>query len=665
MEDLSEIVEGALYVTIRELNDKKSIVMDPETEKLYYKKTLKVYSVPVFRYLKEHQNPALPRIKTFWREEGNLVVIEELIQGSTLLEYLEEHDVSFEEKKRILLEICDGLIFLHSAEPPIIHRDIKATNIMITDDGKAVIIDYDAAKQYVQGSSKDTVLIGTQGNAAPEQYGFAQSDQRTDIYAFGKMIEKVMPESPRAMEVARRATIFNPASRYQTVRQMKNEIEKLWDPKISTAEHYKDKAGEMVHKKTFKLAVALVILIILAAVGKRFFDKNIYPEYFVRKPAYEAAVEAMKAGDYEKAVEKLDKCGHSYKDSADLYQECLDRIYEKKQQKIKDTYLEDFNTAVDAFRGSGQTDDEIEMISRYQTMTNAGLDGNYNDVCYDAAIYIIKKNLDEDKKGQAKNVLTVFSDKTKRMKGFDGYTEKLRYEFAGMLCDKKEYGDAREQYLLLGEYEDSAKKAEESMDEMYNYYIESDQLMSGYQYFDDLYTKHLSDDHVRKLRKELSKLVGERFYRDGEYYKAIQYFRIYYADKTDKARLYDAEYMYCVENMDKPDNLSKQYMEQLVEMGYPGAADLKNGMDTWKINVWVENSGQYQVIIHVECSRASGGTLEYNVTTKFTDGAKYTYNATNTNATKVSNGLYSDMYNYLSYVGVYDLSGNLLAEWTH
>ena len=78
---LDDIVESALYTEVKELKDGKKIVMDPETEKLYYRKTLSVFSVPVYRYIMKNDHPAIPRIKTFWQEEGNLIVIEDLIQG--------------------------------------------------------------------------------------------------------------------------------------------------------------------------------------------------------------------------------------------------------------------------------------------------------------------------------------------------------------------------------------------------------------------------------------------------------------------------------------------------------------------------------------------------------------------------------------------------------
>ena len=180
MTELEALVEEALYQTVRTIDDKKSIVLDTSNGLLYFKKILSVYNISVFSWLRENKNPKIPQIKSFRQDGDQLIVIEEFIQGKTLDEKLEE-GISFSEKKRILMDICEGLTFLHGAKPPIIHRDLKASNIMLTEDGNVKIIDYDAAKIYVKNEKSDTVLIGTHGIAAPEQYGFAQSDARTDI----------------------------------------------------------------------------------------------------------------------------------------------------------------------------------------------------------------------------------------------------------------------------------------------------------------------------------------------------------------------------------------------------------------------------------------------------------------------------------------------------
>ena len=73
-------------------------------------------------------------------------------------------------------------------DPPIIHRDIKASNIIISQEGTVTLLDMDAAKWYRDQSDRDTKLIGTYGYAAPEQYGFGASDERTDIYSIGVLL---------------------------------------------------------------------------------------------------------------------------------------------------------------------------------------------------------------------------------------------------------------------------------------------------------------------------------------------------------------------------------------------------------------------------------------------------------------------------------------------
>ena len=189
-----------------------------------FEKKLETYNIDVYRFLKHHSNPRIPRIYDFREEDGSLFVKEELIQGKTLQDYLLENNPDRKEKCRIIRGICDGLIFLHSAKPPIIHRDLKPSNIMVSDDGVVYIIDYDAARRFKSGDKKgtDTEYLGTRGYAAPEQYGFGQSDARTDIYALGKMIEEMFPEDNPMQEIARVATEIDPRNRFIDVREMKH-----------------------------------------------------------------------------------------------------------------------------------------------------------------------------------------------------------------------------------------------------------------------------------------------------------------------------------------------------------------------------------------------------------------------------------------------------------
>lgn len=216
--------EKSRYTEIASEDNGQILVRDSISQQVFLKKTLDVYSIPVFAYLKDHPSEHISRIESYWQDGAKLIVIEELISGSTL-EYLLANDLLKEEDKmRIIKQICDGLSFLHQARPKIIHRDLKASNIMVTNDHIVKIIDYDAAKIYSPQEEKDTVLIGTEGNAAPEQYGFKPSDERTDIYALGILIKKMFPQNAKMLKIGEKASRFSPEDRYQSVQEVIDAI---------------------------------------------------------------------------------------------------------------------------------------------------------------------------------------------------------------------------------------------------------------------------------------------------------------------------------------------------------------------------------------------------------------------------------------------------------
>ncbi len=203
-----------------------SVVQDTETGQKYLRKELTVYSVPVFEFLKEHQDPHVPAVYQFSEQDEKLTVIEELVPGETLEVLLAREKLPKRERMRILLAVCDALLFLHAAKPPIIHRDVKPSNIMVDTRGRVTLVDYDAARVFTPGAERDTKLIGTQGNAAPEQYGFAQSDIRTDVYALGVLIRALFPRDFRMLRIAARATELAPRDRYQDVSSLKAALQR-------------------------------------------------------------------------------------------------------------------------------------------------------------------------------------------------------------------------------------------------------------------------------------------------------------------------------------------------------------------------------------------------------------------------------------------------------
>ncbi len=226
IQDLKEQCERSFYKELyRDPSKDLSLVLEETSGRICVLKTLAVYNPDVYRWLKEHPHPHLPRIHMIREEAGKLTVIEEYIQGVTFDRFLSENSVSEERKLRLLLDLCGAVRHLHSAAPPIIHRDIKNSNIMITDDGILKLIDFDAAKLFHADESQDTVFMGTQGHAAPEQYGFGASDVRTDIYGLGILIRDLFPGKKRLQAIARKATMLKPEERYQSVGDLESDLE--------------------------------------------------------------------------------------------------------------------------------------------------------------------------------------------------------------------------------------------------------------------------------------------------------------------------------------------------------------------------------------------------------------------------------------------------------
>ena len=158
---LEEKYQLSLYEKVTRLSDDKQIwlVKNIETNEIYVRKELLLYNFEVYAQLKEKQFDNIPKVIECVEEENRLIVIEEYIHGKTLETVMEE--------------------------PPIIHRDIKPSNIIFSSDGVVKLIDFNAARELRAEQNEDTRLMGTRRFAAPEQYGFGQSDPRTDIYALG------------------------------------------------------------------------------------------------------------------------------------------------------------------------------------------------------------------------------------------------------------------------------------------------------------------------------------------------------------------------------------------------------------------------------------------------------------------------------------------------
>jgi serine/threonine protein kinase len=140
-------------------------------------------------------HPNLPRIYEQFNEDGRWYLVMDFIEGETLEEYMLKvagGRLSVDKVLSIAIQVCTVLEYLHNRQPPIIFRDLKPANIMLTPLGHIYLIDFGIARHFTPGKSRDTAALGSSGYAAPEQYGKAQTTPRADIYALGATMHELL-----------------------------------------------------------------------------------------------------------------------------------------------------------------------------------------------------------------------------------------------------------------------------------------------------------------------------------------------------------------------------------------------------------------------------------------------------------------------------------------
>lgn len=236
--DINSLLVLSYYKDIAIINAEHhiSLVQHIESNKIYIKKVLYQYNKDIFLSLLNDPIPGLPRLYEVVESNDELIIIEEYISGDTIQEMIDNNiQISVYDTCEYILQICDCLSRLHFRNPPIIHRDIKPSNIIITPNGQVILIDLNAAKFVNREEDIDTTLLGTKGYAAPEQYGFGASNEKTDIYAIGILIKTMIYNlSSNDMDVSNfinpiieKCTFLDPNQRYKSILDVKSSISAL------------------------------------------------------------------------------------------------------------------------------------------------------------------------------------------------------------------------------------------------------------------------------------------------------------------------------------------------------------------------------------------------------------------------------------------------------
>jgi len=139
------------------------------------------------RLLRDLDHPNIPKIADFFEEDGRSYLVMEFIWGESLEKRLKAANAPLLETDVLnwALQLCEALHYLHTRTPPIIFRDMKPSNAMVTNTGRVKLIDFGIARTYKIGKKRDTVAMGSENYAAPEQWGKGQTDARSDVYALG------------------------------------------------------------------------------------------------------------------------------------------------------------------------------------------------------------------------------------------------------------------------------------------------------------------------------------------------------------------------------------------------------------------------------------------------------------------------------------------------
>ena len=301
---LNKIGQGGMsvvYLAMNERANKQWAIKEVRKDGVQNFEVVKQGLIAETEMLKKLSHPNLPSIIDVIDGDGTFLIVMDYIEGRHLESVVKEYGAQRQEDViEWAKQLCDVFSYLHSRKPPIIYRDMKPSNVMLKPDGKVMLIDFGTAREFKENSVADTTCLGTQGYAAPEQYGgHGQTDARTDIYCLGATLYHLLTghnpsEPPYEMypirywnpelssgleEIILKCTQKNPDDRYQNCGEL-----------LYALEHYNELDIEYKRKQTLKwraflCSTALTVLAGAGAVGFKIAENT------VTASTYEAYVE--------------------------------------------------------------------------------------------------------------------------------------------------------------------------------------------------------------------------------------------------------------------------------------------------------------------------------------------------------------------------------------
>ncbi|MDR0513661.1 MAG: serine/threonine protein kinase [Coriobacteriaceae bacterium] len=289
---LNKIGQGGMsivYLAMNERANRQWAIKEVRKDGIDSHETMRQSLIAETDMLKKLQHPHLPGIADVIDNGDTLLIVMDYIEGNPLSQAISE--LGALDQKDVIAwgsQICEVLDYLHSRNPPIIYRDLKPSNIMLKPNGEVVLIDFGTAREFKEGRADDTVALGTQGYAAPEQFGAHQTDARTDIYTLGATMYHLLtghnpseppyvmhpirhwnPELSSGLEqIIAKCTQRDPDDRYQSAAELLRALERYHELDYE----YRLAQNRRLHLFLFALASSAVFL--LGSLGFAFAESS-------------------------------------------------------------------------------------------------------------------------------------------------------------------------------------------------------------------------------------------------------------------------------------------------------------------------------------------------------------------------------------------------------
>lgn len=332
------------------------LVEDKSTKKKIvakcYKRSSAFYDAEEPAVFKEIVSNAIPSYEGEYKNEAWRCVCREYIEGTPLDEYVKKVHVTQDLLTEMAINLANSMKSLHDLTPAVIHRDIKPSNIIVRPDGGIVLIDLGISRVFKEHETADTNFWGTEEYAPPEQYGFRQTDVRSDIYSFGVVLTWLLTGDTAAIntpctrleKIAAKCRKFSPEGRYPN------------DSALLRALHRTTKSYKLHMRTTFKrLSLASLILVgILSIAVGAYHSSRKEAEVIFAEPLVEEAVRAV-LGQPEGII--------TYKDLEDIT-----GIYIQSTKACPS--LEDFYVETGKWYGTAREDRAIGSVADLSDLKN-------------------------------------------------------------------------------------------------------------------------------------------------------------------------------------------------------------------------------------------------------------------------------------------------------